>query len=97
MPSGERFELKARPGHYLVHTGARGLHPRIADRFDLTLECFRRPYAGETSPLAAALARYAQFFHLFRDFPGYVEFLLPHDERLNRSSTVTSGPTAART
>ncbi len=30
--------------------GARGLHPRIADRFDLTLECIRRHYLGEDSP-----------------------------------------------
>lgn len=37
--------------------GARGFHPRIADRFDLTLECIRRHYRGESSPLASALQR----------------------------------------
>lgn len=38
--------------------GARGLHPRIVDRFDLTLECIRRHYIGDSSPLGAALTRY---------------------------------------
>jgi hypothetical protein len=59
--------------------GARGLHPRIRDRFDLTVECIRRHYLGETSPLSAALARYADFFELFVDFRGFVEFFLLQD------------------
>ena len=59
--------------------GARGFHPRIADRFDLTLECIRRHYDGGTSPLADVLARYATFFDLFVDFRGYVEFFLLDD------------------
>lgn len=59
--------------------GARGFHPRIADRFDLTLECIRRHYAGEDSPLAGALARYAEFFRLFGDFEGYTDFFLLQD------------------
>jgi hypothetical protein len=59
--------------------GARGLHPRIADRFDLTLECIRRHYLGESSPLADVLLRYAEFFELFRDFAGYVKFFLLED------------------
>ena len=46
--------------------GARGFHPRIADRFDLTLECIRRHYLGESSPLAAALQRYAASSHCSR-------------------------------
>lgn len=53
---------------------ARGLHPLIADRFDLTLEAIRRHYAGESSPLTDTLAAYTDFFELFRDFAGYVEF-----------------------
>lgn len=53
---------------------ARGMHPRIADRFDLTLECIRRHYAGEQSPLTKALSRYPDFFALFGSFSGYVEF-----------------------
>lgn len=59
--------------------GARGFHPRIADRFDLTLECIRRHYRNEDSPLAETLLRYADFFGLFDDFGGYVDFFLLHD------------------
>ncbi|MHC5559268.1 DUF6994 family protein [Kocuria sp. U4B] len=59
--------------------GARGCHPRIADRFDLTLECIRRHYRREPSPLAGVLDRYAEFFALFEDFAGYVEFFLLQD------------------
>ena len=54
--------------------GARGLHPRIKDRFDLTVECIRRHYLDEPSPLSDTLARYADFFGLFEDFAGYVDF-----------------------
>ena len=53
---------------------ARGCHPRIKDRFDLTVECIRRHYLDEPSPLSDALARYADFFGLFGDFAGYVDF-----------------------
>ncbi len=52
---------------------------RIADRFDLTLECIRRHYLGEESPLAPTLSRYAAFFALFGDFRGYVTFFLLDD------------------
>ena len=58
---------------------ARGCNRLIADRFDLTLECIRRHYLGGTSPLVAVLARYGDFFALFRDFRGYVEFFLLQD------------------
>ena len=58
---------------------ARGFHPRIKDRFDLTLECIRRHYLDEPSPLSETLARYADFFGLFGDFPGYVDFFLLQD------------------
>lgn len=54
--------------------GARGLDSRIADRFDLTVECIRRHYLDEASPLNDTLARYADFFGLFGDFAGYVDF-----------------------
>ncbi|QKK01296.1 MAG: hypothetical protein HND55_00735 [Pseudomonadota bacterium] len=59
--------------------GARGFHPLIKDRFDLTLECIRRHYAGEESPLSDPLQRYSDFFALFADFDGYVEFFLLQD------------------
>jgi hypothetical protein len=54
--------------------GARGLDARIADRFDLTVECVRRHYLDEPSPLTDTLARYADFFGLFGDFAGYADF-----------------------
>jgi len=59
--------------------GARGLHPRLADRFDLTLECIRLHYRGLPSPLAKPLLRYKEFLALFEDFSGYVEFFLLQD------------------
>jgi hypothetical protein len=59
--------------------GARGFNRKIADRFDLTLECIRRYYRGESSPLGETLARYGEFFKLFEDFRGYVEFFLLQD------------------
>ncbi len=58
---------------------ARGCTKKIRDRFDLTLECIRRHYAGGESPLSKVLARYQDFFGLFRDFSGYVEFFLLQD------------------
>lgn len=59
--------------------GARGFHPRIRDRIDLTLECIRRYYYGLSSPLDEALRRYADYFGLFGDFDGYVTFFLLQD------------------
>lgn len=59
--------------------GAKGFHPRIRDRMDLTLECISRHYRQETSPLAGTLARYSDFFALFEDFRSYVDFFLLND------------------
>ncbi|GGG72578.1 hypothetical protein GCM10011374_41650 [Kocuria dechangensis] len=60
--------------------GARGFNRTIADRFDLTLECIRRHYLREEpNPLADVLHRYADFFALFEDFSGYVDFFLLQD------------------
>lgn len=59
--------------------GARGFNALIKDRLDLTLECIRRHYKDEQSPLADVLKRYADFFALFGDFRGYVEFFLLQD------------------
>lgn len=53
---------------------ARGINSLIDDRFDLTLECIRRFYSGEKSPLYNTLSRYRSFFDLFGDFLGYVQF-----------------------
>ena len=59
--------------------GSRGLNPKIKDRFDLTLECIRRFYSNENSPLSDTLQRYSRFFSLFQDFKGYVDFFLLQD------------------
>lgn len=58
---------------------ARGIHPRIRDRFDLTLECIRRDYLGIAHPLEPTLRWYRDFFALFDDFAGYVSFFLLQD------------------
>ena len=68
--------------------GARAWHPRIKDRFDLTVECIRRHYLGEPSPLSDVLARYADFFGLFGDFAGYVDFFHLQDLVNEAASTV---------
>ena len=59
--------------------GSRGLNRSIKDRFDLTLECIRRFYLKENSPLSDTLKRYSQFLDLFEDFKGYVDFFLLQD------------------
>jgi hypothetical protein len=58
---------------------ARGVNSLIDDRFDLTLECIRLMYLGQTSPLYDTLIRYKSFFNLFVDFIGYVRFFLLDD------------------
>lgn len=58
---------------------ARGISRLIDDRFDLTLECIKRFYINEPSPLEEALRRYASFFRLFETFEGYVQFFLLND------------------
>ena len=55
------------------------MHPRIMDRFDLTLECIRRWYQGIESPLQEHIERYASFFQLFMDFRNYCSFFLLED------------------
>jgi hypothetical protein len=50
--------------------GARGCNNKISDRFDLTLECIRRHYLGQLSPLGNTLASYRDFFALFENFKG---------------------------
>ncbi|MCL2074410.1 MAG: hypothetical protein FWH18_10835 [Marinilabiliaceae bacterium] len=59
--------------------GMRGCNSKIDDRFDLTLECIRRFYLGETSPLYDTFLRYKNFFELFDNFSGYVKFFLLDD------------------
>lgn len=58
---------------------ARGCHKRIRDRWDLTMECIRRYYLGEESPLSKTLERSKDFFDLFVDFKGFVDFFFLQD------------------
>lgn len=58
---------------------ARGVSRIICDRFDLTLECIRRFYINEESPLSKTLTNYKDFFDLFIDFRGYIDFFLLQD------------------
>jgi hypothetical protein len=63
--------------------GLRGFSRKITDRFDLTLECIKRHYENIPSPLGETLERYADFFALFDDFGGYVDFFLLQDQVSN--------------
>lgn len=68
--------------------GARGFHPGIRDRFDLTVECILRYYRHLSSPLHDTLARYADFFGLFGDFRGFIDFFFLQDIVEDDFSTV---------
>ena len=59
--------------------GARGFNQKIADRFDLTLECIRLHYLGKPNPLQEVLDQNSSFFKLFESFAGYVDFILLQD------------------
>ena len=56
----------------------RGTKREVRDRFDLTLECIRRHYRGDRSPLKS-LSLHSDFFDLFGGFRGYVDHFLLHD------------------
>ena len=58
---------------------ARGCHPRICDRWDFTLECIKRYYSGQESPLTKAIQKSEDFFKLFVDFKKYVDYFLLQD------------------
>ena len=66
---------------------ARGVNSLIDDRFDLTLECIRRFYLGQKSPLYETLLRYKSFFDLFNEFTDYVHFFLL-DDLLNEKQEI---------
>mgnify|MGYP000167891448 FL=1 len=61
--------------------GARGFNTKIADRFDLTLECIRLHYQRRENPLDGTFNTPVNsfFFSLFKDFKGYVDFFLLQD------------------
>lgn len=57
----------------------RGCNKYIKDRWDLTLECIRRYYNNEQSPLYDTLIKDKSFFDLFKNFKGYVDFFYLQD------------------
>jgi len=67
---------------------ARGTHPKIADRFDLTLECIRLFYSNIENPLKDVFERHSDFFSLFENFKAYVDFFLLQDLVTNDYSTI---------
>ena len=77
-----------RINNQMTINGARGVNKKIRDRFDLTLECIRRYYIKEDSPLHETFERYKQFFNLFESFQGYVDFFLLQDLVTNDYSSV---------
>jgi hypothetical protein len=70
-----------RVGGKMTINGARGFNTKIADRFDLTLECIRLHYQRRENPLEGSFKTPVNsfFFSLFRDFKGYVDFFLLQD------------------
>ena len=70
-----------REGGRMTINGARGFNTKIADRFDLTLECIRLHYLRLQHPLESTFGSPINnfFFSLFRDFKGYVDFFLLQD------------------
>jgi hypothetical protein len=86
----ELYDLGSTIGAYIIFPNkqierkntinqARGVSRLIDDRFDLTLECIKRYYNNQSNPLEDTLVRYKEFFQLFVNFKGYVEFFLLHD------------------
>ena len=77
---GDMMVFPANPieGKWTINQ-ARGCLAKISDRLDLTLECIRRHYEGQSSPLGETLARYNDFFALFESFTGYVDLFLLQD------------------
>lgn len=71
---------------------ARGVNRKICDRFDLTLECIKRFYDNEQSPLYSTLKRYSYFLDLFIDFKGFVNFFLLQDFSNERGNVLFSIP-----
>jgi hypothetical protein len=57
----------------------RGWKKLISDRFDLTLECIRRFYKKKPSLLTETIEKDINFFNLFIDFKGYVDFFFLQD------------------
>ena len=76
------------PKHRNSINQIRGSNRAIIDRWDLTLECIRRFYEGEESPISWCLEQDRGFFDLFVDFKGYVDFFFLQDCVSNNYSKV---------
>ncbi len=76
---GGHIVFPAHQKNGLTINQARGVSRIICDRFDLTLECIRRFYIQQDSPLNEVFIRYKDFFDLFIDFRGYVDFFMLQD------------------
>jgi hypothetical protein len=75
-------------GKWTINQARGCLRSTIGDRMDLTLECIRRYYLAEPSPLGDVLGRYSSFFDAFVDFRGYVDFWLLQDMVSDDYSTI---------
>lgn len=58
---------------------ARGINSALCDRFDLSLACIHRFYLNEESPITNTLMNHRDFFDLFVDFNGYLDFFWLQD------------------
>ncbi len=67
------------PVHRYSFNQARGMNAKIRDRWDWSLECIRRFYASESSPLTKQMKSDAEFYKLFVDFQGFVKFFYLQD------------------
>lgn len=67
------------PKHNNSINQRRGTNQYIRDRWDLTLECIKRYYNEEESPLSKYLEDDREFFDLFVNFKGYVDFFFLQD------------------
>ena len=74
-------------GFYSINS-KRGTNKLIKDRFDLTVECIRRYYQNEPSPLTEIFQHNKAFFDLFVSFKGYIDFFLLQDIVSNDYSKV---------
>lgn len=67
------------PKHVNSINQKKGTNRLISDRWDLILEYIRRFYCNEPSPLSDVLETDRNFFNLFKDFKGYVDFFFLQD------------------
>ncbi len=67
------------PKEHSINFVRGGGNEKIRDRFDLTLECIRRYYEAQESPLSSVLNFNREFLDLFENFTGYVDFFCLQD------------------